>query len=128
MTIRQAIWKIGAKPEPLPSASLPSEATLEAMIVAYSSILHDQWMIIGQQVETGYGGRLDLLAIAPDVTPIILRRWRGGSSACSQHRVISGCCAAQRSWRQVEPLAGIRDDHSDVRSSERKIWMSGTRR
>jgi hypothetical protein len=45
MTIRQAIWKIGPKPEPLPSATLPSEATLEAMIVASPSILHDQWMI-----------------------------------------------------------------------------------
>jgi hypothetical protein len=72
MTIRQAIWKIGPKPEPLASASLPSEATLEAMIVASPSILHDQWMIIGQQVETGYGGRLDLLAMAPDGALILI--------------------------------------------------------
>jgi hypothetical protein len=36
------------------------------VIVAAPSILHDQWMLIGRQIDTGLGGRLDLLAIAPD--------------------------------------------------------------
>lgn len=72
MTIQQAIWRVGASPTPLPAATLPSEAQLEDMIVAAPSILHDQWMLIGRQVDTGFGGRLDLLAIAPDGALVLI--------------------------------------------------------
>ena len=34
MTIRHAIWRVGAAPEPLQAAVLTSEAQLEDMIVA----------------------------------------------------------------------------------------------
>ena len=34
MTIRHAIWRVGAAPEPLQAAALTSEAQLEDMIVA----------------------------------------------------------------------------------------------
>lgn len=36
------------------------------MIVAAPRMLSDEWMLIGRQVDTGLGGRIDLLAIAPD--------------------------------------------------------------
>ena len=36
------------------------------MIVAEPRILSSEWMLIGRQVETRFGGRVDLLAIAPD--------------------------------------------------------------
>jgi hypothetical protein len=42
------------------------------MIVAAPSILHDQWMLIGRQVDTGFGGRLDLLAVAPDGALVLI--------------------------------------------------------
>jgi hypothetical protein len=41
MTIRQAIWKIGAKPVSLSPSTLASEQQLEDMIVAAPEILHD---------------------------------------------------------------------------------------
>ena len=66
MPIRTAIWKVSAQPEPLLESSLAKEQLLEAMIVADSRVLFDEWMLIGRQVDTGYGGRIDLLAIAPD--------------------------------------------------------------
>lgn len=66
MPIRHSIWKVGVQPAPLREASLPSEALLEDMIVAAPQILSEQWMIIGRQEDTGFGGRIDLLAIAPD--------------------------------------------------------------
>jgi len=72
MTIRHAIWKVGAKPVGLSSTSLVSEQQLEDMIVAAPEILHDQWMLIGRQQETGFGGRIDLLAIAPDGALILI--------------------------------------------------------
>jgi len=72
VTIRHAIWRVGAAPEPLQPAVLTSEAQLEDMIVAAPSILHDNWMLIGRQVDTGFGGKLDLLAIAPDGALVLI--------------------------------------------------------
>lgn len=66
MTLRHAIWTVGSAPAPLVPATLRSEAELEAMIVAAPGMLSDAWMLIGQQERTAHGGRLDLLAIAPD--------------------------------------------------------------
>ncbi len=42
------------------------------MIVAAPSILHEDWMLIGRQIDTGFGGRLDLLAIAPDGALVLI--------------------------------------------------------
>ena len=72
MTLRHAIWKVGEKPVGLSSSSLMSEQQLENMIVAAPEILHDQWMLIGRQQDTGFGGRIDLLAIAPDGALILI--------------------------------------------------------
>lgn len=72
MTIRQAIWKVGTRPISLQPSSLISEQQLEDMIVAAPEILHDHWMLIGRQRDTGFGGRIDLLAIAPDGSLILI--------------------------------------------------------
>jgi len=66
MPLHTAIWTVGPKPEGLADASLASEALLEEMIVAEPRVLSDEWMLIGRQERTDVGGRLDLLAIAPD--------------------------------------------------------------
>lgn len=72
MTIRHAIWKVGDKPEPLVASTLRSEKLLEDMIVATPELLSDQWMLIGRQENTGFGGRIDLLAIAPDGALVLI--------------------------------------------------------
>lgn len=48
------------------------EDMLESMIVAAPNILSDEWMLIGKQVDTGQRGRLDLLAIAPDGSLVLI--------------------------------------------------------
>jgi len=72
MPIRTAIWKVGASPTRLLEAVLPKEQILEEMIIAAPSILSDEWMLIGRQEETGFGGRVDLLAIAPDGSLVLI--------------------------------------------------------
>ena len=52
---------------------------VEDMIVAAPEIVSDEWMIIGQQEDTGFGGRIDLLAIAPDSSLILIEIKRGRS-------------------------------------------------
>ena len=42
------------------------------MIVAAPKLLSDQWMLIGRQEDTGVGGRIDLLAIAPDGALVLI--------------------------------------------------------
>jgi hypothetical protein len=72
MPIKHAIWKVGQKPAPLNSSALASEQLLEDMIVAEPKMLSAEWMLIGRQEHTGYGGRIDLLAIAPDASLVLI--------------------------------------------------------
>lgn len=66
MPVRNSLWKVGESPQVLRESKLPDEHTLEKMIVASPGILSDEWMLIGEQVHTAFGGFVDLLAIAPD--------------------------------------------------------------
>ena len=85
MPIRHSVWTVDKVPKPLSEGILPSEQFLEDMIVAAPEILSDQWMIIGRQEITGTGGRIDLLALAPDGALILieLKRANGRQRASS---------------------------------------------
>jgi len=72
MPIKQAIWKVGAKPTPLAPSSLTDEKLLENMIETDPLILAEEWLIIGRQVQTAFGGYVDLLAIAPDGSLVVI--------------------------------------------------------
>jgi hypothetical protein len=52
MTIRYAIWTIGASPTPLAVSEFTNEQLLEDMIVARPEILSDEWMLIRRQENT----------------------------------------------------------------------------
>jgi len=72
MPIQHAIWKVGASPLPLAATRLPSEQLLETMIVSSPDILSPEWMLIGRQESTDFGGRIDLLAITPDGSLVLI--------------------------------------------------------
>lgn len=72
MPIQTSLWKVGAAPQELKQSILESERLLEEMIVASPRMLSDEWMIIGRQESTGYGGIIDLLAIAPDSSLVLI--------------------------------------------------------
>jgi hypothetical protein len=72
MPVRTALWQIGSQPQMLAESSLSKEQLLEDMIVAAPRILSEEWMLIGRQEDTGFGGRVDLLAIAPDGSLILI--------------------------------------------------------
>ena len=77
MPIHHKIWRVAPMPKSLNEAILPSESLLEDMIVAAPEILSREWMIIGRQEDTGFGGRIDLLALAPDGALILIELKRG---------------------------------------------------
>src|SRR2546425_3373306 len=72
LPVRHAIWKVAVEPRPLDESSLVKEQLLEDMIVANPKIVSDEWMLIGRQEDTGFGGRIDLLAIAPDGSLVLI--------------------------------------------------------
>ena len=72
MSIQHAIWKIGDSPAPLSLGRLPSEQMLEEMILRDPRILSGEWMLIGHQEMTSHGGRVDLLAMAPDGSLVLI--------------------------------------------------------
>ncbi len=71
MPIRHAIWVVGEQPKRLAESSLLKERLLEDMIEGDSSIISDEWMLIGRQRGTE-GGPFDLLAVAPDGALVLI--------------------------------------------------------
>ena len=78
MPFNHAIWTVDAHPQSLPITRLPSEGFPEDMIINRPEVMFGEWMLIGRQEHTGFGGRIELLAIAPDASlvPIELKRDR----------------------------------------------------
>lgn len=72
MPFQHGVWRVGLPPRPLVPSPLASELMLEDMIVAAPGMLSDQWLLIGRQVKTGFGGFIDLLAVAPDGSLILI--------------------------------------------------------
>jgi len=72
MPVQHAIWTVAENPSPLANVRLPSENLLEEMILKRPDILSGEWMMIGRQEHTGFGGRIDLLAIAPDASLVLV--------------------------------------------------------
>lgn len=105
MPIRHAIWKVSAQPEQLTEAQLPSEQLLETMICAAPRILSDQWMLIGRQEDTGFGGRIDLLALAPDGALVLIELKRNRTPREVVAQAIDYASWVQDLW--AEDIAAI---------------------
>ena len=80
MPVQHEIWRVGDHPERLPGGQLNSEQQLEEMIVANTDILSRDWMLIGRQEATPFGGVIDLLAVAPDGSLVLIELKRGKTS------------------------------------------------
>lgn len=50
------------------------------MIVSAPRLLSDEWMPIGRKENTGLGGRIDLLVIAPDASLVLIELKRDRTS------------------------------------------------
>lgn len=72
MPIQHALWTVSRNPGMLSGGKLQSEQLLQDMILAEPRILSPEWMLIGKEVATVGSGRLDLLAIAPDGTLVLV--------------------------------------------------------
>ncbi|MEX2157782.1 MAG: nuclease [Dehalococcoidia bacterium] len=105
MPIRHAIWKVASQPEPLAESSLVNEQFLESMIVAAPRMLSDEWMLIGRQEDTGFGGRIDLLAIAPDGSLVLIELKRDRTPRDVVAQALDYACWVER--LRAEDIAAI---------------------
>lgn len=72
MPVKTSLWTVGDKPHALPESKLATEKLLEEMIVHEPRMLSDEWLLIGQQERTYNNQPLDLLAIAPDGSLVLI--------------------------------------------------------
>ncbi len=104
MPVQNEIWRVGECPERLTVGQLDREQHLEEMIVANPNILSRDWMLIGRQVETPFGGRIDLLATAPDGSLVLIELKRGRTS-----REVVAQALDYASWVKKLEVAEIAD-------------------
>ena len=72
MPIQHSLWSLTGDAKPLVATRLESEKLLEDLIVDNPSILNPSWMIIGRQVITDFRGVIDILALQPDGSPVLI--------------------------------------------------------
>lgn len=67
MPVEMRMWRIdGDEPKPLATSALPAEKDLHEFLKRDPSLLGERLLVIGSEVITPYGSRLDLLAIDAD--------------------------------------------------------------
>ena len=72
MPMNQSLWTLGESARPLKVGRLESEKALEDLIVENPSVLNSGWMIVGRQVRTDFNGFIDILALQPDGSPVVI--------------------------------------------------------
>jgi len=80
VSVQHAIWTIGDKPTRLERGELPSERVLHEMLLESPEILGRELMIVGSEVRTPHGKYVDLLAIDPAGTIIVVELKRERTS------------------------------------------------
>ncbi len=63
MPLELGVWRIDGGLTALSATGLDLESRLEDILDRDITIANPGWMVIGRQVDTGFGGRIDLLAI-----------------------------------------------------------------
>src|SRR4051812_18253033 len=63
MPVEFGIWRIDSGLNPVSFGTMDFESRLEEILEKDISIASPNWMIIGRQVHTDWGARIDLLAI-----------------------------------------------------------------
>ncbi len=101
MSFEMALWQVnGQKLTEVSSINLDNEQRLENWIVADSSILGMEIAIIGRQVQTPFGGRIDLLGLDRDANCIVLELKRAKDSTGSGCSTPGLWVMGKRSWLQ----------------------------
>lgn len=113
MSSSASVPRVAPTPERLSESTLQTERDLEDMIISAPSILSDEWMLIGRQEDTGFGGRTDLLAMAPDGSLVLieLRRDRTPRDVVAQ-------ALDYAAWVETLEAQGHRRDLRPVRTGE----------
>lgn len=72
MPLELSIWRMDSDLSRIEPTTLDLEARLEDILVADISVAASNWMVIGRQVPTPWGKRIDILCIDSDGNLVVL--------------------------------------------------------
>ena len=72
MSVEVEIWRVGENLRPVSLSGMDYEQRLQDIIAADLSIVDRSLMIIGREVATPLGGRIDILAIDADGNLVVI--------------------------------------------------------
>jgi len=116
MPVEFAIWRLDGSAKKVEPAKLPSEAQLEQLLVADISILGLDVLVVGSQVTTAYGKKVDLLAIDREGTLHVIELKRDRTP-----REVVAQTLDYGSWVKglsYEEIASISSQHHDGKHLE----------
>lgn len=116
MPVEFAIWRLDGSATKVEPAKLPSESQLEKLLVSDISILGLDLLVIGSQVATAYGKKVDLLAIDRDGALHVIELKRDLTP-----REVVAQALDYGSWVKgltYEQIAGISAQHHDGKRIE----------
>ena len=78
MPFEMTLWRVaGSKLESIAASHLDQEQRLEDWIAADPSLLGMDLVVVGRQLQTSFGGRIDLLALDRDANCVVLELKKG---------------------------------------------------
>ena len=109
MSIEHTVWSLDEK-APLMSAELRNEEELETLLLDNIEILNNSWLVIGHQVTTNAGKRIDILCLDHDGDLVIVELKKDMTPRDVTAQVID--YAASVSAMTVEEVAQLYLKHS----------------
>ena len=72
MAIEFGIWKIDEENKPVALTGMPLERQLQEILLKDITLIDPELVVIGREVTTKYGGRIDILAVDPEGSLVVV--------------------------------------------------------